>query len=483
MKSSLQNTLKPFGQEHLLTFWDSLSEAERQSLQAQIEAIDFAQLAELYDHRDDPAAVLALADRASDPPAYKFSTVTDPTPTHARIKISAEEAIVAGNDALGKGKVGAILVAGGQGTRLGFPHPKGMYPIGPVSGATLFQIHFEKIREKVRAASKHSGQNIRIPYCVMTSPATHDETVAFLEEQKYFGLEKDDVFIFCQGTMPAVSMADGKILLDEKGSIAKSPDGHGGMLAALAKPLTAGPSVLEQLKERGIEYLFYSQVDNPLVKICSPEFLGYHILSGSELTSQVIRKRFPTDRVGNVVEVDGKLYVIEYSDLPNAVAERTHSDGSLQIWAGSIAVHTFSVSLLDRASKVANSLPFHTARKKVPFLDIASGELQKPEKENAIKFERFIFDLLPSAQNAVVVEVDIPNHYGPLKNAPGSATDSPETVQRDLSALHSAWLRNAGAEVAEGVVVEIAPVFADSPEALKGKIQPGHVFDKATYLR
>jgi UDP-N-acetylglucosamine/UDP-N-acetylgalactosamine diphosphorylase len=355
-----------------------------------------------------------------------------------------------------------------------------MYPIGPVSEATLFQFHFEK----VLAISRRYGY--RVPYCIMTSPATHTETVHFLKDQNYFGLSAEDVFIFCQGTMPAVSMGSmgmsmegGKVLLDTKGSIALSPDGHGGMLAAITK---GSPSVLTQLRQRGIDYLFYNQVDNPLVRIGSPEFLGYHLLSGSELTSQVIRKRSPSDKVGNIVEVEGRLYVIEYSDLPESVGKQTNPDGSLKIWAGSIAVHVFNTELLDRASQNAASLPFHYARKKVPFVDVQTGERIKPEKENAIKFERFIFDLLPSAKNAVVVEVDPPNHYAPLKNAPGSPSDSPETVKRDLSTMHTAWLRQAGAVVQEGMPIEISPLFADSPEIVAEKRVKDQRFEQAAYL-
>jgi len=483
MKHQLLNHLKTFGQEHLLTFWDALNDSERETLAAQINAIDFAQIAELYEQRDEPAEVLTLADRASDPPAYKFSTVTDPTPCRASKPITASEAVEAGTEALRGGKVAFALVAGGQGTRLGFPHPKGMYPIGPVSGATLFQFHFEK----VLAIARRYGH--RVPYCIMTSPATHAETVNFLADKNYFGLPAEDVFVFCQGTMPAVSTDDGKVLLDSKGGIALSPDGHGGMLAAITK---GTPSVLAQLRERGIEYLCYNQVDNPLIRIGSSEFLGYHLLSGSELTSQVIRKRTPGDKVGNIVEVDGLLYVIEYSDLPETVGKQTNSDGSLKIWAGSIAVHVFNTELLDRASQSAASLPFHYARKKVPFIDIPSGERIKPDKENAIKLERFIFDLLPSAKTAVVVEVDPPNHYAPLKNAPGSPSDSPETVKRDISAMHTAWLRQAGAIVQEGTPIEISPLFADSPEALaktlaekinSEKTSKDQRFDQPTYLR
>jgi UDP-N-acetylglucosamine/UDP-N-acetylgalactosamine diphosphorylase len=470
----LLEQLKQYGQEHLLTFWDSLTEPERKEFAVQIESIDFSQIAGLYEHRNDPAESLTLADRASDPPAYKFSTVTDSTPCRPRKSVSVQDAVEAGKEALRKKKVGAVLVAGGQGTRLGFPHPKGMYPIGPVSEATLFQFHFEK----VLAVSRQYGY--RVPYCIMTSPATHTETIDFLEKKNYFGLAKEDVFVFCQGTMPAVSLESGKVLLDSKGGIALSPDGHGGMLAAITRK-DGSISVLDRLRQRGIEYLFYNQVDNPLVRICSPEFLGYHILSGSELTSQVIRKRFPTDKVGNIVEVGGRLYVIEYSDLPEDVARRTNPDGSLKIWAGSIAVHVFNTELLDRTSKIATSLPSHVARKKVPFVDLKTGERIKPEKENAIKFERFIFDLLPSAKNAVVVEVDPPNHYAPLKNAPGSPSDSPETVKRDISNMYADWLKQADVVVTAETPIEISPLFIDSPENVKQKIEKGKKLDQPTY--
>ena len=482
MKQELLNHLRTFNQEHILTFWDVLSASEQETLAAQINALDFVRIAELYERRSELSETLSLTDRANDPPAYKFSTVSDPTPCKTSKPIAVNEAIEAGTKALQNGKIACALVAGGQGTRLGFPHPKGMYPIGPVSGASLFQFHFEK----VLAISRRYGY--RVPYCIMTSPATHTETVDFLEAQNYFGLAAEDVFIFCQGTMPAVSIAEGKVLLDSESSIALSPDGHGGMLEAITK---GSPSVLSQLRERGIEYLVYNQVDNPLVRIGSPEFLGYHILSGSELTSQVIRKRTPSDKVGNIVEVDGRLHVIEYSDLPESVGEQTNSDGSLKIWAGSIAVHVFNVELLYRTSQSTASLPFHYARKKVPYIDITSGgcnpstfpERIKPEKENAIKFERFIFDLLPFAKNAVVVEVDPPNHYAPLKNAPGSDSDSPETVKRDISAMHASWLRQAGAVVRGDTMIEISPLFADSPQVVAEKIVKDQTFDQTTYLR
>jgi UDP-N-acetylglucosamine/UDP-N-acetylgalactosamine diphosphorylase len=473
MEHQLVDHLKTFGQEHLLTFWEELGAPERETLVAQIESIDFAQIAELYERRDEPAELLTHIDHAGEPPAYKFSTVTDPTPCRALKPITPHEAIEAGTELLRSGKVGFVLVAGGQGTRLGFPHPKGIYPIGSVSGATLFQIHFEK----VLAITRRYGH--RVPYCIMTSPATHDETVNFLKDQHYFGLSAEDVLIFCQGTMPVVSIEDGKVLLDAKGSLALSPDGHGGMLEAMAKS-----SLLAQLRERGIEYLFYNQVDNPLVWIGSPEFLGYHLLSGSELTTQVIRKQSPNEKVGSIVEIDGRLHLIEYSDLPGSVAKQTNPDGSLKFWAGSIAVHVFDIGLLERS---VASLPFHYAYKKVPFVETRSGGHTPlgirvmPDQENAIKFERFIFDLLPLAKNAVVIEVDAFNHHAVLKNA--TSLNSPETVKRDISLLHSTWLRQAGAVVLDDMPIEISPLFADSPAGVAKKIEKGQKLERATYLR
>jgi len=443
----LISLLKPFGQEHLLRFWDELDASKQTQLAGQIRDIDFRLIAELYQNRDNVIDLVPFERRAKDPPAYKFGELSEGNPDYsAPLKIAKAEAIQLGQKALAEGTYAVMLVAGGQGTRLGFPHPKGMYPIAPVSGATLFQIHLEK----VVALSRKYG--VAVPLCMMTSPATHEETVEFLGKNDWFGITPENRFLFCQGTMPAVAMQDGKVLLADKGTIALSPDGHGGMLAAINKH-----SILDRLQERGIRHLFYFQVDNPFVDICSPEFLGYHLASGSEMTSQVIRKREPSDRVGNVVELDGKLHVIEYSDIPESLANRRFSDGSLQIWAGSIAVHQFDLGFLRRVSPVASALPFHIAKKKVPYVN-GQGQTVVPSEPNAIKFERFIFDLMPSAKGAVVVEVDIPNNYGPLKNAPGSASDSPETVKAQLSEMYRRWLQKAGILVAQDAAVEISPL-------------------------
>ena len=449
MKNKLLSILTPHGQEHLLAFWDHLDNSQRQDLADQIGRIDFALIERLYSRRNDQGNVRDLANQAAAPPAIRLNCPQNPfTPEQARQK---------GREALAAGHVGAILVAGGQGTRLGFDHPKGMYSIGPVSGRTLFQIHVEKII----AASKRYG--VKIPLYLMTSPKTHDETVAFFKENNRFGLPEDDLIIFCQGTMPAVDANTGKVLLESPSQIAVSPDGHGGMLAALAS--SGG---LNDIQRRGIRHLFYFQVDNPLVDICGPEFVGYHILAKSELTTQVIAKRDPLDKVGNVVQVDGRLHVIEYSDLPEDVARRCNADGSLSIWAGSIAVHTMDTAMLRRLAESADGLPFHYAHKKVAYVD-ATGQRVEPKNPNAIKFERFIFDLMPYSANALVVEIDPKEGFGPLKNASGAASDTPETAKSMIIAQHTRWLKQAGVEVADGVPVEICPLFALDAEELAQK--------------
>ncbi len=446
-----------------MAFWDRLDERQRAGLAAEIAGIDFTQIARLLAEGDAADSVRALAARAQSPAAIRLG---DP-----RNRFSPAEARQRGQAALAQGTIGAMLVAGGQGTRLGFPHPKGMYPVGPVSGKTLFQLH----AEKVLAAGRRYG--VTIPLYLMTSPATHEATAEFFDRHRNFGLAPDAVVLFCQGTMPAVDAATGRILLERPDHVALSPDGHGGMLAAAAR---AG--VFDDCRCRGIQHLFYFQVDNPLVDVCGPEFLGYHLLAASEMTTQVIAKRFPTERVGNVVEVDGRLHVIEYSDLPEDVAGRRGADGSLVIWAGSIAVHAFAVEFLERMAAQADSLPFHRARKKVPYVDLATGDVVQPGEPNAIKFERFIFDLMPAARNALVVEVDAARQFAPLKNAPGQGQDTPESVRAQMVALYTEWLAQAGVTVQSGVAVEISPLWALDAEEVGRRIAGPCRITEPTYF-
>jgi UDP-N-acetylglucosamine/UDP-N-acetylgalactosamine diphosphorylase len=465
-KEELLGRLRPFGQEHLLAFWNELDASQQATLADEIAAIDFELIRRLHAENQTSENWAELARRAESPPAVRLNAVDNPfTPQQARAR---------GQQAIRAGEVGVILVAGGQGTRLGFDHPKGMFPIGPVSGVTIFQI----LLEKIQAVGRRYG--VRVPLYVMTSPATDAETVRFLREKDYFGLPAQDVHVFCQGTMPAVDASSGKLLLAEKSRLFLSPDGHGGMLAALKKT-----GALADLRSRGLQQMYYFQVDNPLAVVCDPELIGGHLLSQAEVSTQVVAKRTPRDNVGNVVSIDGKVRILEYSDLnplPDEIVLRTQPDGSPVFWAGNIAVHVLEVAFLERMAESETSLPFHIARKKVPTID-EHGQPIEPDKPNAKKFERFIFDLLPSAERSIVVEVDEQRTFAPLKNAPGAERDSPATVRAQMIALHTEWLRAAGAIVDEGVAVEISPLFALDAEDLAGKIARGTHFSDSTYLR
>ena len=463
VKQELLSLVRPAGQEHLLAFWDELDGLSRQTLAAQIREIDFDLVARLYQQQHDATDLSQLAARGVSPSAYRLRASAE--------GITATEAKRHGQQALRQHRVAAILVAGGQGTRLGFPHPKGTYRLGPISDRSLFEIHVDRLR----AVALTYGT--RIPLYLMTSPATHEETVSFFEEHGRFGMPAEDLRLFCQGTMPSVAEVDGKLLLAERHQLSLNPDGHGGMLAALVSS-----GCLAEMQQRGIEHLFYFQVDNPLIAAADPEFLGYHILSESEMTTQVVAKQDPMDKVGNVIALDGRLHVIEYSDLPEDAARRRNRDGSLSIWAGSIAVHAMDISFLQRVSEQRDGLPFHRARKKVPHI-ASGGRRIAPETPNAIKFERFIFDLLPQARNATLVEVDIPDGFAPLKNASGADRDTAETTRAAMVAQHRRWLLAAGAKVAGDCLVEINPKFALDAEALAQRLEPGLHVEQDRYFQ
>jgi UDP-N-acetylglucosamine/UDP-N-acetylgalactosamine diphosphorylase len=465
-RDALAAHLEPHDQHHLLCFWEELDAAGRERLIQQIRAIDLELLTSLYRGVHETHDWAALARKAEPPPAIRLTE---------RMKgggrFSAAAARSRGKAALAAGEVGVLLVAGGQGSRLGFDHPKGLFPIGPISKASLLQIHLEK----ARAVAKRYGKPM--PVYIMTSPVTHDEQVAFLAENDQFGFHDDDLVLFCQGTMPAVDAKTGKLLLAEKDALFLSPNGHGGTVAALADG-----GAMEHMRRRGIKHLFYFQVDNPLTPVGDAEFIGYHLLAESELTSMAVAKQGPQDKLGNFVAVDGRVQVIEYSDFPQDVAERRNPDGGLTFWAGSIAVHVFGVEFLERMLRHKDALPFHVAHKKVPHVD-PSGKLVEPEKPNALKFERFIFDLLPHAKNPLVVEYAEAEVFAPLKNAPGADRDTPEYVQRFMIDQHRRWLESAGTDVAEGVAVEISPLWALDAEGVAARRDRPASINKPTYLR
>ena len=452
--TDLRQRLHEHGQEHVLAAWDRLNDDERRGLLSQLQALDLVQLRQLNDKRDQAVGVPS-ADRIA------------PVPVIGK-DADVAEARRLGSESLRRGEVAVLLVAGGQGSRLGFDHPKGMFPIGPVSNKTLFQLHVEK----VLATSRRYGKPV--PLLVMTSPATDAETKTFFQQHQYFGLPPSDVHFFQQGVMPALDIATGKLLMEAPGRLFTSPNGHGGTLTALADS-----GLLDRMRDRGIRQIFYFQVDNPLVKVADPIFLGHHLKANAEVSSKIVPKETPTDKVGNMVLIDGRCSIIEYSDLPRELAEQRDAAGKLRIWAGSPAIHYFAVDFLERVTRGQARIPFHVARKKVPHVD-ATGKHIEPTKENALKFEMFIFDVLPLADRWTVVETSHREEFAPLKNATGA--DSPAVVRQAISDLAANWLKAAGVAVPPSVAIEISPLFALNADMLKGKVTPNTTIHEPTLL-
>jgi len=455
------STLEEFGQLHLVRWWDNLAESQQLSLLDQINRINFRLVHRLTRERSKLSG--------AEPPEERAARAQPPQDL-VRLPAAGEDATdwknarEQGWDLLADGAVGAILVAGGQGTRLGFDKPKGMFRIGPVSRKSLFQMHCEQLRARARRAGRP------IPYFIMTSDVTHAETVDFFRKYENFGLGEEDVFFFQQGALPAIADDEtGRILMAAKDRISSSPDGHGGILGALSR---AG--LLDVMRQRGVEYLFYHQVDNPTAVVCDPVFLGFHAARESQLSTKVVAKESAEERMGVVVTLDGRTEIIEYSDLPPEMARETSSDGRLRLWAGNTAIHVFSRPFLEELTEDDRSLPYHVAHKTVPHIN-TDGELSWPSVPNANKFEQFIFDALPFAERALVVEADRAREFHPVKNHKGK--DSPETSRSGILNVCHSWLTMAEAKVSESARVEISPLYAQDADELRMKIEPGRRFD------
>ncbi len=417
------------GQEHVLEYWKDLSKAERSALLAQIATID-------------PKSVKACAAALKGGVAATVDTSRGLAPKVAELKGAAlARAVAAGERELKAGRVAALLVAGGQGSRLGYDGPKGCYSIGPVTGAPLFHFHARKIL----ARSRRYGRPI--PFYVMTSEANNAATVECFRANGYFGLDPKDVFFFTQGMWPGMTK-DGKIILDAPGHVFMSPDGHGGLLAALKRS-----GALDDMKRRGIKSVFFFQVDNPLVEIADPAFVGYHVLERSEYSLKLCAKRDPFEKVGMPMLVGGRYRMVEYTEMTKEQCLRKKG-GKLYYLYGSPAIHVFDRAFLAR--EAAKAMPLHLAFKKIPC--VVGGKVVKPSEPNGYKFEKFIFDILPNARRAAFLAFDQKDEFSPVKNAEGN--DSPATCRADLRAKWAKMLAAAGVKAPDSMPLEIDPAYA-----------------------
>lgn len=443
-EQALRTRAAEFGQDHIFRFWDTLDADARAAFLAQVAEIDFALMKRLAEEWI-----------FSEPPAETFSDIRPlpVIPVATQDRADAREAWAAGEAALRAGRVGLFLVAGGQGTRLGFEGPKGAYPIGPITGKSLFQYHAEKI------LNLQNRYGRVLPWYIMVSDANAEETKAFFHAHNHFGLNAADIIFLTQRMVPCMD-AQGKFMLETPGALAMNPNGHGGSLPAMVER-----GILDDARRRGVDLLSFFQVDNWAVQVADPYFIGYHVLQNADMSSKNHRKHAPREAVGVHCLCDGQYRVIEYSELdlyPQLL--ETDAAGNVICYAGNPAIHILSVDFVQRVYDHFDEFPWHRAHKKIPYLD-AEGRLVKPEKPNGYKFETFVFDALRFVRHAPLgLEITPAGEYTPIKQFEGD--NSVVAARQAMADYWGAWIEAAGGSVprdAEGRVsipIEISPVFA-----------------------
>ena len=433
-------------QEAVLRFWGRLDSDQQNDLLSQLAEIDLENVARLG----------SLVSGKGDAPE---DTGIEPAPVvHLQDEL-LREARAHGASLIREGRVGVLIVAGGQGSRLGFEGPKGAFAIGPVSSATLFQIHAHKVLALER---KYEAE---VPLYIMTSQANDADTRQFFADHDNFGLSAKRLMFFTQGMWPALTES-GKLILENPHQVFLSPDGHGGIVAAMRDR-----GVLADMRARDVTTVHYLQVDNPMVEIADPASVGYHDMQKADMTVKVARKRDADEPIGIIAYRGGTLTVVEYTELTPEQKNETLPDGSLRFLYGNLAIHVFSVDYLEQQAEV--DLPVHVAHKKVPTCD-EEGNAVKPESPNAYKFEKFIFDLIPRAERPIILAADREDEFSPVKNSEGE--DSPDTSQRDMVRKHARWLEACGVSVPRTGTgdptyqVEIDPLYALSETDLRMRL-------------
>lgn len=465
---AISHRLETVGQGHLLRFYDKLTDDQKQALLAQIAAIDLETLPHL------------VRDYVVNKPAFALPPEVQPAPFYPRDPKNAarpwdeEHYRAVGEQMLREGKVAAFVVAGGQGSRLGYEGPKGCYPAGAVTNKPLFAV----FADAIHGARDRYGVNV--PWYIMTSPLNHAATVAFFEDNDFFGLDRANVMFFPQGVMPSLDIKTGKVLLASRHEVATNPDGHGGSLKALHVS-----GAIADMRRRGVDTISYFQVDNPIVNFLDPVFLGLHAAapdSSGQMSSKMVAKASAEEKVGVFCVAGagtrkGRVEIVEYSDLPMDYQRQTNADGSLRFISGSIAVHIISVGFVEKMNTDATfSLPYHRAEKKIPCVDPNSSETIAPAANNGVKLERFVFDALPLCEKSIVYETDRIEEFAPIKNADEAGKivpDSPSDCRRIQTVRATRWLEACGVRVAKkgdgtpDCVLEISPRTATNARELK----------------
>ena len=396
----IKRKLKKYGQEHLLNFYDTLDEKKQDQLLDQIEKIDFELINSLYNKTKN-------ADK-------KEEAVIESIDFIDKYKLNGDYKYYEdlGKKAIREGKLAAVTMAGGQGTRLGHNGPKGTFDIGLDSHKSLFELLCDYLK------NESAKYNVQIPWFIMTSKENNSATIEFFKKNKYFGYEKN-IHFFVQGELPMVD-TEGKILIGEDGLIKEAADGHGGVYETLLKS-----GMTDKMKELGIEWVFIGGVDNCLVKMVDPVLMGIAIDKGVTAAGKSVVKANPHEKVGVFCKKNGKPSVIEYIDISEEMAEATDKDGELLYGESHILCNLFNISAIERMGKTP--LPYHSAFKKATYID-KDGNKVVPDKPNAYKFEAFLFDAFGEVDDMAILRVKREEEFAPVKNATG--VDSPETARK-----------------------------------------------------
>ncbi|KAI8377415.1 nucleotide-diphospho-sugar transferase [Radiomyces spectabilis] len=489
---ALKAKFQQAGQGHVFTFFEQLDVKEQEALFQQLSELDVQRLNQIYTKAIQGAEAAAQNQAASLEPLSE--QVFDSVLKASSSTLNDWETI--GLTQIAQGKVAVILMAGGQGTRLGSSAPKGCYDINLPSKKTLFQLQAERILRLQTVAAKYAtdpNSDIVIPWYIMTSGPTHQPTYDFFRANNFFGLKEENIIFFEQGkrglsvdrkyismmingyllgTLPCLTM-DGKIILETKSKVAIAPDGNGGIYAAVQNK-----GVIDDLKKRGIQYSHCYCVDNCLARVADPVFIGYCVSKQTDCGVKVVGKAMPEEPVGVVCVRDGRYGVAEYSEISAEVTEMRNPDGSLMFGAANIANHFFSTEFLERVPTFAADLEYHIAKKKIKYTDLETGEQVVPKSNSGMKLECFVFDVFPYANRMSVLEVDRKDEFSPLKNAPGSGADCPETSRRDIVAQHVRFIEKAGGKLVgdnvdnfELLQFEISPLVSYGGEGLEDLIQ------------
>ncbi|XP_076347129.1 UDP-N-acetylhexosamine pyrophosphorylase-like isoform X1 [Tachypleus tridentatus] len=434
---TLQDNLAYYGQEHLLKFWPSLTDEQRTLLYEDLASLDLAEVTDILQHCNiTPSEENGKLDELLQPiPSEHHGSLSRTSPD--LLDIYRKE----GLRQIAEGRVAVLLLAGGQGTRLGVNYPKGMYDVGLPSQKTLYHLQGERIVRLEHLAGELTGKRGSIPWYIMTSEHTMEPTLEFFASHNYFGLRKENIVMFEQGMLPCFTF-DGKIIQQSPWKTAKAPDGNGGLYRALRKK-----EIIDDMERRGIKYIHVYCVDNILVKMADPVFIGYCINKGANCAAKVVEKSFPMEPVGVVCKVAGKYQVVEYSEITPRTAQKRGPDGRLMFNAANICNHFFTFEFLRDVTN-SNNLKHHIARKKIPYTN-DNGQKVKPDKPNGIKLEKFVFDVFEFTNKFAVWEVLRKNEFSPLKNSDGAEKDTPTTAREDLFDLHRRYLENAGGKIAE----------------------------------